>query len=440
MTSILTLITIVFFMLSSLTTLASDNISREDLIAWIASGDALPPPQAGKTLGAGDDAIMAFLPPGYANEYNFPGVRLEIQTTTQFEPHQTYVEASAVHNGTARLAADGALLNYVAGRPFDPSLFEKVTPEEAGFMLAWNHVHRWQYYGWLNEELTMYYIQPASNGRNQLRPGFSGGGHIDRYISLSYQRVYLSHLAMLSETEYKIDLKDGGGYFFKDHMLFHEPFDVKGTEFVIERATDPHELDQINSYLPTERRVRRLSAKERADRFMGSDMTMDDFEGFSGQILHYKWRYLGSRRLLAVVDSKAPTIVFFGPESRVANDEWQLRPTYAVEIVSTWHDHPYSSRILFIDAETYNVTTSLAFNREGQMWRMNSLFYWLPEPGEGGLTAIETSLQRLAGTTMIDRLSGTSTVSRMIKPTQMPSLSVAEIKRRFSVSALTGGR
>ena len=89
MTSILTLITIVFFMLSSLTTLASDNISREDLIAWIASGDALPPPQAGKTLGAGDDAIMAFLPPGYANEYNFPGVRLEIQTTTQFEPHQT---------------------------------------------------------------------------------------------------------------------------------------------------------------------------------------------------------------------------------------------------------------------------------------------------------------------------------------------------------------
>jgi len=94
-------------MFSSLTTLAGDNIGREDLIAWIASGDTLPPPQAGKTLEAGDDAIMAFLPPGYANEYNFPGVRLEIQTTTQFEPHQTYVEASAAHNGTARLAADG---------------------------------------------------------------------------------------------------------------------------------------------------------------------------------------------------------------------------------------------------------------------------------------------------------------------------------------------
>jgi len=435
-----TTITFAFFMLSSLATLASDDISREDLIAWIASGDGLTPPQAGKTLEAGDNAITAFLPPGYANEYNFPGVRLEIQATTQFKPHQVYVEASAAHYGTARLAADGALQNYVAGRPFDPVLFEQATPEEAGLMVAWNHVHRWQYYGWLNEELTMYYIQPASSGRNQLRPGFSGGGHIDRYISLSYQRVYLSHLAMLPETGYKIDLNDGGDYFFKDHMLFHEPFDVKGTEFVIERASDPHELDQINSYLPNERRVRRLSAKERADRFMGTDMTMDDFEGFSGQILHYKWRYLGSRRLLAVVDSKGPTVAFFGPKSRIANDVWQLRPTYAVEIVSIWQDHPYSSRILFIDAETYNVTNNIAFNRDNQMWRMNGLFYWLPEPGDNGSPEIETSLQRLAATTMIDRLSGTATVSRMIMPTKMPSVSVAEVKRRFSVSALTSGR
>ena len=245
---------------------------------------------------------------------------------------------------------------------------------------------------------------------------------------------------MLPEAGYKFDLKDAGGYFFKDHMQFHEPFDVKGTEFVIERSENPHELDQINSYLPTERRVRRLSAKERADRFMGSDMTMDDFAGFSGQVLHYKWRYLGRRRVLSVVDSKGPTVAFFWPKSRVPNDVWQIRPTYAVEIVSTWHDHPYASRILFIDAETYNVAISLAFNRDGQMWRMNGLFYWLPEPGYSGSTAIETSVQRLAATTMIDRLSETTTVSRAIKPTEMPSVSVAEIKRRFSVSNLTSGR
>ena len=86
------------------------------------------------------------------------------------------------------------------------------------------------------------------------------------------------------------------------------------------------------------------------------------------------------------------------------------------------------------------MTNNIAFNRDNQMWRMNGLFYWLPEPGDNGSPEIETSLQRLAATTMIDRLSGTATVSRMIMPTKMPSVSVAEVKRRFSVSALTSGR
>ena len=52
-------------------------------------------------------------------------------------------------------------------------------------------------------------------------------------------------------------------------------------KFVIERSVVPFVEDQVNSYLPTERRVRRLSAKERADSWVGSEMTFDDFEGFS---------------------------------------------------------------------------------------------------------------------------------------------------------------
>jgi hypothetical protein len=230
---------------------------------------------------------------------------------------------------------------------------------------------------------------------------------------------------MLPDAGYRIDLGDEGRYLYKDHMRFSEPFDVKGTEFVIERAEDPHESDQINSYLPSQRRVRRLSAKERADRFMGSDMTMDDFEGFSGQVLHYTWRYLGRRQVLSVVDSKGPTVEFFGPRSRVPDDVWQIRLTYAVEIVSTWDGHPYASKILFIDAESYNVSS----------------LYWLPEPEPNAdrSASMGTSVQRWAASIAIDRLADTATISRARNPTEMPTMSVAKIKRRFSVSNLTGG-
>ena len=53
---------------------------------------------------------------------------------------------------------------------------------------------------------------------------------------------------------------------------------------MVERSLDPTEEDQVSSYLPRERRVRRLSAEERADKFMGSNFTLDDFEAFSGRV------------------------------------------------------------------------------------------------------------------------------------------------------------
>ena len=60
-----------------------------------------------------------------------------------------------------------------------------------------------------------------------------------------------------------------------EYMEYLSPFNVKGTKFVVERMIDPYEEDLVNTYLPTERRVRRFSAKERADHIMGMNGTFD---------------------------------------------------------------------------------------------------------------------------------------------------------------------
>ena len=73
------------------------------------------------------------------------------------------------------------------------------------------------------------------------------------------------------------------------------PFDVAGLKLVVERPLDQSEGDQVNSYLPTERRVRRLSAKERADSWLGTNWTLDDFEGYSGLVMDNRWRLLGEK-------------------------------------------------------------------------------------------------------------------------------------------------
>ena len=70
-------------------------------------------------------------------------------------------------------------------------------------------------------------------------------------------------------------------------------------------------------------------------------------------------------------------------------------------------NHPYSSKILFIDAQTYRVVSGMAFNQEGTLWKVwgmqNS---WsedarhLPEMNTGA------HLSRYLGVTVVDVKTG----------------------------------
>lgn len=99
----------------------------------------------------------------------------------------------------------------------------------------------------------------------------------------------------LPDQGYRVEVRDSDIRFFKNVVEFIDPFNVKGTKFVIERILDPHADDHVNTCLPSARRVRRFSARERADSFMGSNATLDDFDGFSGRVLDYTWYYLGNK-------------------------------------------------------------------------------------------------------------------------------------------------
>jgi len=415
--------------------------TREDVIAWIEQAPAAERPAAGTTLTEADRAtIAAYLPPGYAEEFDFPGLKMEIQAPSAYVPHASYRDASEKFAGQPQLAEDGALTNYTAGKPFSEAQIAAAAPAQAGLMIAWNRIHRWQYYGWFADEISQYYLVGAGDSSGPLAFGLNGGGRLDRHIIQNYKRVYLSHLAMLPDQGYRTDADDSDERLYKDHVEFVEPFDVKGTTFVIERPLDAHEEDQVNSYLPTQRRVRRLSAEERADVFMGSDMTIDDFEGYSGRVLDFEWTYLGRREVLSVFDARSPQQQFFGPSSRVPDDRWQVRDCHVVELKPKFKGHPYSSKFIFFDVETMNAPVALAINRDGKVWRMFSALYYLPQPAADGVAALETSVPRWTATIATDLLRNTSTVSITKAGTVNPTMSKRAIEKQFNVSALGEGR
>lgn len=415
--------------------------TRADVDAWLALAGPLPAP--GTTLGQVDlEAHRALIPPGFYDYVNHPDVQLEIQATADFQPHESYLAATAEHGAKATLKAEGGMDGYVAGRPFDPAQFDDVTPAEAGMMVAWNHVHRWQYYGYRLDTLDMTYVQPTTDAASGTKePGMEGGGHAERRLVQVYHRVYLNHLAMLPDRGYKVDASNSDKRYFKDYISFVEPFDVQGTTFVVERSSDPLEEDQVNSYLPTQRRVRRLSAEERADRFMGSNYTLDDFEGFSGRVMDYEWTWLGQKEMLHVADSREPELRFGGAQSNVAIDRWQVRPTFVVELKPRWSGHPMSAKVLLVDQQTWTPTAAFVFDREGKLWRYVMPHYQRPQQDTSTPErALETSTSRWRGSIGIDFPLNSTTLARATSETEFPTMTEREIERRFSLSSLTEGR
>lgn len=410
------------------------------LLAWLDSPAPAQVPAPGTRLEHTDImASTALLAPGYIDSFNFAGAALTIQATGDYTPWQAYLDASARHAGSASLAADGSIVGHVAGLPFSHAQIDAADADKAGYMVAWNNIFRWHYYGYRSKPLTMYYLRSHDRVAGGERPpGIGGDAAIERSVDMWFHRAYLQRLAMLPESGYGMDVSGSDGTHYKDFMEITAPFDVAGAKFIIERSLDPFEDDQVNSYLPTERRVRRLSAQERADSFMGTDYTFDDFEGFSGRVMDYEWELAGERTILAVADSSHDRVHVFGPDSRVPDDRWQLRDCYVVKMVPRWDGHPYGAKYVFIDKQTWLVQLALVYDRSGKHWKTIDPIWQYPERDDlqGSPSA---SVGRWIATIGVDLARGTTTVSQALK-TDIPPMKASAVRRLFDVSALNEGR
>ena len=169
----------------------------------------------------------------------------------------------------------------------------------------------------------------SANLPTDLTPMYQGGGTFQRTLQGPYERVYYSHLAPLMAKGGVLQVPGAASFEFKEFTGFHEPFDIRGTAFIIYRYSDEHRADDAWAYIPTLRRVRRITAEVKSDSLLGTDHTLEDFYGFSGRPLEWNWRFMGWKDMLVVQDSKYDNSHFYGPNGMVPNDVWSVR-RYAV--------------------------------------------------------------------------------------------------------------
>ena len=163
-----------------------------------------------------------------------------------------------------------------------------------------------------------------------------------------------------------------------------EPFDIKNTQLLIHRMQDDLRRDNAWLYLGFQRRVRRLATGQVTDAFLGSDIMIEDFEGYNGRISDMQWNYIGTRNILLPFynhneqqldpdthkDDEGYQVVAFGGQGGCfPNVSWQLRKVYEVEAIPVDKNHPMSKRVFYMDAQTFTIPRTNIYDRAGNLWK-----------------------------------------------------------------------
>jgi hypothetical protein len=286
------------------------------------------------------------------------GWPLRIVATKPIALRRAFLEATEKYSGQVKLSPDGLRLeNFVAGRPFpkidvnDPQVAMKIM-QNFSFAISF-------------DDLAMRNFDADTGPISTERP-LQVERHflIDHFRRLYYVgRLYVDPKPEIPNTE---------GYHYKEtlHPMI-EPFDLKGVGFTYYRYRDPAKQDDSWLYMPSLRRVRRLSTAQRSDALFGQDTDQDSYGGYAGSIAWMDWKFLGEKEVLgAFHTTHFPVKWAEGAADWAFDGEWEKRHVYVVEGISKLPQYAFSKRVLYVDKEIYAVPYSDMYDRAGELWKI----------------------------------------------------------------------
>ena len=286
------------------------------------------------------------------------GMTMKIVPYKKVEWDKGYREATEKYSGQVKLAPDGrSLIGHVAGMPFpniDPN------DPQIALKIMWNFDYR----PYRTDDLDL------RNFDSDTGPVGDSPMQIERHFLLDHLRTlwYTNRIYV----DPKPDLPNTDGVRSKQslHPIL-EPFDLKGVGESGIRYVNPDRQDDTWLYMPSLRRVRRLSSAQRSDALFGQDTDVDSYDGYAGQVPWFDWKYLGDKEMLGSFHSEAfPTKACEGAGDFIFCDTWEKRKVYVVEGVPKLPQYAYGKRLLFIDKETYYIPYTDIFDRSGQLWKV----------------------------------------------------------------------
>jgi hypothetical protein len=335
--------------------------------------DVVPgvPFKEGQVIGFDQlEKLKDYLPPEFWKHREFffyQGMEMEIGPSFRdYSEAKAYLDATEKHASKVSLGKDGALVGYVAGRPFPGQIDCKGDPQ-AGTKIIWNFVKHWHGDG---HDASYFY---SYWDRGEQLPLYYEGTSKGIILANRPEPYYL-------ETE---------GDIFKNEKRLNAfgievdaPFDARGILVMTYRykaadaPLDKAKNDDTWVYLPDLRRVRRISSAQRTDAVAGTDFTFDDLVSFSGIPPQYEWTCLGEQDVIAPFNTKVLAYPYaedhnFGPYGlSYADDRWELRHAWIIRFDPRNDDHPYAYKDIWVDKQTYEPLYSFAYDRKKELWKI----------------------------------------------------------------------
>ena len=349
---------------------AQADVVDNSFYPYRESTPSAPGLSTGMTINQANVAqFRDIIDPAFYNFIEQGWVEIKVGETTSFDLHPNYVEASRAGLGNVSLGAKpGELNGWQAGRPFPEE--PDANDPRAGEKLAWNYKYG---YNW-GDSAAIYPFYWKYRDMNTDK--------VERTIKFNFH--FLNFTGRVNQEPLPAITPNPSELFRGIYVQVLEPHDVRNTQLLIHRAMDDLKRDNSWLYLGFQRRVRRLATGQVTDAFLGSDLMIEDFEGYNGRISDMNWAYKGTRYMLMPFynhnalqldtethqDSDGYQVVAFSGKGGCFPDiTWQLRKVYEVEATPVDGSHPLSRRVHFMDAQTFTIPRTVAYDRKGSMWK-----------------------------------------------------------------------
>jgi len=392
------------------------------------------------------DSLKPFLPPEFWNNRDFffyEGMKLEIGPSFRdYTPAAEFQDATKKFAGQSKIGPDGSLENYTAGEPFPIDQIDCKGDPQAGVKVMWNFDYQWEGDG---AQASYFYSY------------WDRGEQLPLYYEGTSKTINLSHRV---EKEY---LDEQQGDLFRDEkrkfafgVEVSAPFDARGIALITYRykssdgPRDTAKNDDTWVYVPTLRRVRRISTAQRTDSVSGTDFTFDDLRGFAGIVPQYEWTCLGEQDIIAPMNSKVKAYPYskdhnFGPYGlSYADDRWELRHVIKIRMKPKNKDHPYHHKDIYIDKQTMLAVYSFAYDQKEELWKIIWHNHrWSEDdpawyPGWEGITKPRDD--RDVSDMIVNVQTGTGNRIEFWDNNGVPYNSKGKVRRYIDVGRLTMGR